>query len=171
MQRWFGKLRPFATSATENLSFLSSSSSHRTLLHSSPSPQLQQPVSLIVNNSIFKPLFNAPSITHPQMLHLGFQSSFTQLFLNQSRHFSSKERKRTRVTPVTSKLKKTKMKSYSSFKSRFRVMNDGQIRRWRAGKRHNAHLKSKISKRRLRLPALVHPAYAKVMKKLNFTAC
>lgn len=29
-------------------------------------------------------------------------------------------------------------------------------------------LQSKISKRRLRLPALVHPAYAKVMKKLNF---
>ncbi|KAF8380775.1 hypothetical protein HHK36_028269 [Tetracentron sinense] len=28
-----------------------------------------------------------------------------------------------------------------SFKSRFRTMNDGTIRRWRAGKRHNAHLK------------------------------
>ncbi|CAN6678156.1 unnamed protein product [Malus baccata var. baccata] len=55
-----------------------------------------------------------------------------------------------------------------SYKSRFRTMNDGTIRRWRAGKRHNAHLKSKISKRRLRLPALVHPAYATVMKKLNF---
>jgi ribosomal protein L35 len=26
-------------------------------------------------------------------------------------------------------------------KFRFRTMNDGQIRRWRAGKRHNAHLK------------------------------
>ena len=28
-----------------------------------------------------------------------------------------------------------------SMKFRFRTMNDGQIRRWRAGKRHNAHLK------------------------------
>lgn len=28
-----------------------------------------------------------------------------------------------------------------SFKFRFRTMKDGQIRRWRAGKRHNAHLK------------------------------
>lgn len=32
-----------------------------------------------------------------------------------------------------------------SFKSRFRTMNDGQIRRWRAGKRHNAHLKVSCS--------------------------
>lgn len=28
-----------------------------------------------------------------------------------------------------------------SFKSRFRMMNDGNIRRWKEGKRHNAHLK------------------------------
>lgn len=28
-----------------------------------------------------------------------------------------------------------------SFKGRFRVMKDGQIRRWKEGKRHNAHLK------------------------------
>lgn len=72
------------------------------------------------------------------------------------------------MTPVTSKLKKTKMKSYSSYKSRFRLMNDGTFRRWREGKRHNAHLKSKIAKRRLRKPALVPVAYAKVMKKLGF---
>lgn len=26
-------------------------------------------------------------------------------------------------------------------KFRFRTMKDGQVRRWRAGKRHNAHLK------------------------------
>lgn len=88
------------------------------------------------------------------------------------RHFSSKDKnKRKPITPVTSKIKKIKMKSYSwvsayifsfysslkllllyqiymalrflirSFKMRFRVMNDGNIRRWREGKRHNAHLK------------------------------
>jgi len=28
-----------------------------------------------------------------------------------------------------------------SYKSRFRTMNDGNIRRWKEGKRHNAHLK------------------------------
>lgn len=28
-----------------------------------------------------------------------------------------------------------------SFKSRFRLMNDGNFRRWKEGKRHNAHLK------------------------------
>ncbi|KAM3734258.1 hypothetical protein ACB098_10G001800 [Castanea mollissima] len=33
------------------------------------------------------------------------------------------------------------MKFFSSFKSRFRMMNDGNIRRWKEGKRHNAHLK------------------------------
>ncbi|KAK7844941.1 hypothetical protein CFP56_010144, partial [Quercus suber] len=61
--------------------------------------------------------------------------------VNQVRHVSSRERKKRRkpMTPVTSKIKKTKMKS---FKSRFRVMNDGNIRRWKEGKRHNAHLKN-----------------------------
>ncbi|RHN78813.1 putative ribosomal protein L35 [Medicago truncatula] len=47
-------------------------------------------------------------------------------------------------------------------------MNDGTFGRWREGKRHNAHLKSKIAKRRLRMSALVPVAYAKVMKKLDF---
>ncbi|OMO93451.1 Ribosomal protein L35 [Corchorus olitorius] len=55
-----------------------------------------------------------------------------------------------------------------SYKSRFRPLSDGTIRRWKEGKRHNAHLKSKKSKRRLRQPAIVPAAYAKVMKKLNF---
>ncbi|KAL0928221.1 hypothetical protein M5K25_000093 [Dendrobium thyrsiflorum] len=88
----------------------------------------------------------------------------------QSRHLATKKVKRSRApdTPVVSKVKKYKLKAYSSFKYRFRTMNDGLIRRWRAGKRHNAHLKSKKSKRRLRKPAIVHLAYAKVMKKLNF---
>lgn len=96
-----------------------------------------------------------------------------QLF--QKRGLASKERSRAPATPVTSKVKKYKIKGYSyvaaislcpdffcliiliyfspifmlsciyflfrSFKSRFRTMNDGNIRRWRAGKRHNAHLK------------------------------
>lgn len=73
-----------------------------------------------------------------------------------------------RLSAPPSKLKKTKMKSYSSYKFRFRTLTSGLIRRWRAGKRHNAHSKSKKSKRRLRQPAIVTPAYAKVMKRLNF---
>ncbi|KAF8689239.1 hypothetical protein HU200_042030 [Digitaria exilis] len=85
----------------------------------------------------------------------------------QVRHYA-KERSRAPLTPTKSKVKKYKMKAPSSMKFRFRTMNDGQIRRWRAGKRHNAHLKSKEAKRRLRKPALVHLAYAKVIKKLNF---
>ncbi|KAI4314545.1 hypothetical protein L6164_027442 [Bauhinia variegata] len=74
------------------------------------------------------------------------------------------------MTPATSKIKKIKMKSYSSYKSRFRTMNDGNIRRWKEGKRHNAHLKSIKSKSRLRKPAVVPLAYAyaKVMKRLSF---
>uniref|UniRef100_A0A0E0F108 50S ribosomal protein L35 n=1 Tax=Oryza meridionalis TaxID=40149 RepID=A0A0E0F108_9ORYZ len=79
----------------------------------------------------------------------------------QVRHFAAKDRSRAPRTPTTSKVKKYKIKPPS-------VMNDGQVRRWRAGKRHNAHLKSKEAKRRLRKPALVHLAYAKVIKKLNF---
>ncbi|KAK4786711.1 hypothetical protein SAY86_010544 [Trapa natans] len=90
----------------------------------------------------------------------------------QVRHVSSRDRrsKRKPTSPVVSKLKKTKMKFYSSYKQRFRVMNDGNIRRWKEGKRHNAHLKSKKSKRRLRKPAIVPAAYAKVMRKLAFCA-
>ncbi|KAH9316551.1 hypothetical protein KI387_025178, partial [Taxus chinensis] len=59
----------------------------------------------------------------------------------QKKKFSSKKKdpKKLRVPP--SKLKKTKMKSYSSFKFRFRTLSSGEIRRWRAGKRHNAHSK------------------------------
>ncbi|KAL6906303.1 hypothetical protein ACP4OV_003904 [Aristida adscensionis] len=86
----------------------------------------------------------------------------------QLRRYAKKERSRAPLTPTKSKVKKYKMKAPSSMKFRFRTMNDGQIRRWRAGKRHNAHLKSKEAKRRLRKPALVHLAYAKVIKKLNF---
>ncbi|KAI3847740.1 hypothetical protein MKX03_001374 [Papaver bracteatum] len=164
MQRWFGKIRHLTTSSSTK----SLLSANKTFLNSSP--QLKKPVPCLINNSIFKSILNAPSRT--QTLDLAFKSFITNpLSLNQSRHFSSKERKRKPGTPEISKLKKYKMKPYSSFKMRFRVMNDGQIRRWRSGKRHNAHLKSKISKRRLRLPALVHPAYATTMKKLNFMSC
>jgi len=80
----------------------------------------------------------------------------------------TKEKRTDKPKAPPSKLKKTKMKSYSSYKFRFRTLTSGLIRRWRAGKRHNAHSKSKKSKRRLRQPAIVSPAYAKVMKKLNF---
>lgn len=73
-----------------------------------------------------------------------------------------------RLSAPPSKLKKTKMKSYSSYKFRFRTLTSGLIKRWRAGKRHNAHSKSKKSIRRLRQPAIVTPAYAKIMKRLNF---
>ncbi|KAB5573809.1 hypothetical protein DKX38_001003 [Salix brachista] len=91
-------------------------------------------------------------------------------YLVQVRHVSSRERKKSRkpMTPLTSKVKKFKMKAYSSYKDRFRTMNDGTIRRWREGKNHNAHLKSKKSRRRLRQPSTVPAAYAKVMKKLSF---
>ncbi|XP_042489619.1 uncharacterized protein LOC122069626 [Macadamia integrifolia] len=164
MQRWCGKFRFWALSSSQNLPFISAS---RRLIHSAP--QFHEPLSSPSSRTALKPFLRyAPSSALPPLVDLGFRSSCTHFLLSQRREFSSKERKRKPGTPVTSKLKKIKMKSYSSFKCRFRTMNDGTIRRWRAGKRHNAHLKSKKSKRRLRLPALVHPAYAKVMKKLNF---
>ncbi|KAJ4959125.1 hypothetical protein NE237_026236 [Protea cynaroides] len=164
MQRWCGKLRFWAFSSSQNLPFISSSCR---LLHSAP--KFLEPLSFDFSRTALKPFFGYDlSRAVPPLMDLGFRSPSTHFLLNQRRYFSSKERKRKPVTPVVSKLKKIKMKSYSSFKYRFRTMNDGKIRRWRSGKRHNAHSKSKISKRRLRLPALVHPAYAKVMKKLNF---
>ncbi|XP_027361612.1 uncharacterized protein LOC113869482 [Abrus precatorius] len=158
MQRWVSKLRSLAVQSRQALPPPSS----RRLLHHAP-PQ---------------PFHSAPAYRTPPPLPFSFSSwplhpSRPSLFspsLVQVRHVSSRERKLKRkpMTPVTSKIKKIKMKSYSSYKSRFRTMNDGNIRRWKEGKRHNAHLKSKKAKRRLRKPAIVPAAYAKVMKKLSF---
>ncbi|KAL9230801.1 hypothetical protein vseg_006105 [Gypsophila vaccaria] len=118
----------------------------------------------------FKPYFNVPSTSFAFSRH-GFSSPFGFHFV-QMRNFSAKakEKKWKKLTPATSRVKKIKMKTISSFKGRFRTLNDGTIRRWREGKRHNAHLKSKKSKRRLRKPEIVPLAYAKVMKKMNFCA-
>ncbi|KAG0603458.1 hypothetical protein M758_10G096100 [Ceratodon purpureus] len=69
---------------------------------------------------------------------------------------------------MLSKLKKTKVKAYSSYKKRFRGMANGEYKRWRSGKRHNAHSKTNKQKRQLRRPSIAPLALAKVMKKLNF---
>lgn len=67
-----------------------------------------------------------------------------------------------------SKLKKYKMKSYSSYKERFKLMADGTYKRWRSGTRHNAHSKTPKQRRQLRRPSIAPAALATVMKKLNF---
>ncbi|XP_065877208.1 uncharacterized protein [Euphorbia lathyris] len=171
MQRLCTKLRSSVQQSigTRPLSFCR-------LLHSSPA--LQRPLHLASTSckgSLNSPLFclftskfQSPSLG----LQSPLRSSGAFLSLVQVRHVSSKERRKRRkpMTPVVSKVKKVKMKSYSSYKSRFRLMHDGSFRRWREGKRHNAHLKSKKAKRRLRKPSTVPAAYAKVMKKLNFCA-
>ncbi|CAO2819695.1 unnamed protein product [Amaranthus hypochondriacus] len=117
--------------------------------------------------------FNSP-ISSLVLIRNGgsFSFSLSPPSYAQVRNFSakSKEKKWKKTTPATSRVKKIKIKGYSSYKGRFRTLNDGTIRRWREGKRHNAHLKSKKAKRRLRKPEIVHLAYAKVMKKLNFCA-
>ncbi|KAI3687236.1 hypothetical protein L1987_80930 [Smallanthus sonchifolius] len=141
----------------------------RRLFHSS-TPNL-------LSKSLIAPSIISPNVRPmlPSTLQLTTSSNRTSspLSFMQVRHLTLKQRKRKLKSrkppsPVVSKLKKIKMKSYSSFKGRFRTMKDGQIRRWKEGKRHNAHHKSKIAKRRGRLPAIVPAAYAKVMKKLNF---
>ncbi|PSR89271.1 50S ribosomal protein [Actinidia chinensis var. chinensis] len=174
MQRWCTKLRSLAVSlSTPKTTILSLSSPSHRLLHSSPQ-LLHNSLASTVISSNFKPLFNASSALHPSLLnHTVFSSPLPRLSLIQVRHRTkSKEKKKMMKfkprTPVTSKIKKIKMKFYSSYKDRFKVLNDGTIRRWKEGRRHNAHLKSKKAKRRLRQPGLVPLAYAKVMKKLNF---
>ncbi|KAE9613254.1 putative ribosomal protein L35 [Lupinus albus] len=161
MQRCAIKLRSFAVHySRQSLP----TPTPRRFFHHAPPLRFINP--LASTNLTSRPIFNFSSLS-PSSFR---PSSFPTSLLVQVRHVSSRERKKRRkpMTPVTSKLKKTKMKSYSSFKLRFRVMNDGNIRRWKEGKRHNAHLKSKKSKRRLRKPGIVPAAYAKVMKKLNF---
>ncbi|XP_014520170.1 uncharacterized protein LOC106777154 [Vigna radiata var. radiata] len=157
MLRCLSKLRCLALQSRQ---ILPPPSSRRFLHHLPPQP--------LHSASTFR-ISSPPSLVFSSWpLH----ASRTSPSLVQVRHVSSRERKLRRkpMTPTVSKIKKTKMKSYSSLKSRFRTMNDGNIRRWKEGKRHNAHLKSKKSKRRLRKPAIVPAAYAKVMKKLNFAA-
>ncbi|XP_050376428.1 uncharacterized protein LOC126793839 [Argentina anserina] len=162
MQRLCSKLRSFPISSLSSSSSLPRSSPrlHRSLHFSSNTTH---------SWSSSRSVFNAHSTP---LLVASLRSSTFPISMVQVRYVSSRERKNRRkpMTPVTSKIKKVKIKGYSSYKSRFRLLNDGTIRRWREGKRHNAHLKSKISKRRLRQPALVHPAYATVMKKLGFCA-
>ncbi|KAK1435942.1 hypothetical protein QVD17_01715 [Tagetes erecta] len=172
MQRCCSKLR--------SLAVLRSSSSFP-----KPLPSLHHPQARLFHSSTpnlvtksltispnFRPLLFNPPSTLQLITTSNSASSLSPSFM-QVRHLTLKQRKRKLKsrkppTPVVSKLKKIKMKSYSSFKGRFRTMKDGQIRRWKEGKRHNAHHKSKIAKRRGRLPAVVPAAYAKVMKKLNF---
>eukprot|EP00249_Psilotum_nudum_P006447 c19771_g1_i2 orf=578-1006(-) len=66
------------------------------------------------------------------------------------------------------KAKKYKIKAFSSYKMRFREKANGEYKRWKAGKRHNAHSKTNKQLRQLRRPSVVPLAYAKIMKKLNF---
>ncbi|KAK3435269.1 hypothetical protein EUGRSUZ_D02619 [Eucalyptus grandis] len=166
MQRWCTKLRPLALQSVR----CSPAPSSRRLLHAA---------ALVRPPAATSALYRAPSFCNAPLPNaslparyspLGFRSLPPHNFSAQVRHVSSRDRrkKRKRMTPMVSKVKKIKMKFYSSYKSRFRPMNDGNIRRWKEGKRHNAHLKSKKSKRRLRKPATVPLAYAKVMKKLSF---
>ncbi|XP_015963216.1 uncharacterized protein LOC107487135 [Arachis duranensis] len=168
MQRWLTKLRTFAVNSPQSSPPLTPI--FRCLIHHAPPLQsLHHPAS---SNLTFtsRSLFNFSSSPHFSFSRLPSRLSPLSPSLVQVRHVSSRERKLKRkpMTPVTSKIKKTKMKSYSSYKLRFRTLKDGTIRRWHEGKRHNAHLKSKKSKRRLRKPATVPVAYAKVMKKLSF---
>ncbi|KAF4391790.1 uncharacterized protein LOC115717253 isoform X1 [Cannabis sativa] len=168
LKRLSSNLRSLALCSAQTLPYTSSS---RRLFHSSP--KLLQPLLSSASNSwTFKPLFGASSPMHHSLGVNSIISSRFPMSMVQVRHVVSKRDRRKRrkpMTPITSKLKKIKMKPFSSYKSRFRTMNDGNIRRWREGKRHNAHLKSKKAKRRLRLPSIVPAAYAKVMKKLNFS--
>ncbi|XP_051129228.1 uncharacterized protein LOC127250112 [Andrographis paniculata] len=169
LQRWCSKLRPLAAarrSMPETYLLLlrrhSSISSH--FLHIRPHFTHNTQT---ISRSFFSPNFDSPlGAPFPPI-------SYSPLQLTQVRHITAKQKERKLksrkpMTPITSKVKKIKMKYYSSYKGRFRVMSNGQIRRWKEGKRHNAHSKSKKSKRRLRQPSVVPLAYAKVMKKLNF---
>ncbi|KAF8109042.1 hypothetical protein N665_0104s0346 [Sinapis alba] len=165
MQRICTKLRSISVHSNWNLSFVGTP---RRFIHHSPTSQLTLGFAAPSKWS-FLPASSVGGVSPCSM-----GSSFVPHHFVQVRNITSKDKmakwkKKWRPrTPITSKVKKVKIKFYSSYKDRFRPLNDGTIRRWKEGKRHNAHLKSKKSKRRLRQPGLVPPAYAKVMKKLNF---
>ncbi|KAJ8774266.1 hypothetical protein K2173_009697 [Erythroxylum novogranatense] len=164
MHRLSNQLRALVAQSSQ---FSNSSHSLRSclrLLHHQPLRTVAPNVKWSLSNS----LLNAS--TSSLIKSVDFKQFSFPLPLVHVRHVSSRERRKRKkpMTPITSKVKKIKIKSYSSYKLRFRTMNDGSIRRWREGKNHNAHEKSKKSKRRLRRPSTVPTAYAKVMKRLNF---
>ncbi|KAA0068151.1 50S ribosomal protein L35 [Cucumis melo var. makuwa] len=137
MLRWCAKLRSAAAKPSQ---IVKSVSSTRRIFHSAPS--LYQPLHFSPNNLNSRSLFNAQ--THsPLAAYQCIRSSLLPLSVVQVRHVSSRDRrnKRKPTTPATSKLKKTKLKAYSSYKSRFWLMKDGSIKRRMEGKRHNAHSK------------------------------
>ncbi|XP_021768295.1 uncharacterized protein LOC110732638 [Chenopodium quinoa] len=168
MQRWCSKLRTLANLPTTiRASSSSSLSIHRFYYQSSSNFQRPfSPFSTI--SSQLHSHFNASAYLPLPTNGVSFLLSPPPYVQVRSFSAKSKEKKWKKLTPATSRVKKIKIKGYSSFKRRFKTLNDGTIRRWREGKRHNAHLKSKKSKRRLRKPEIVPAAYAKVMKKLNF---
>ncbi|XP_021911392.1 uncharacterized protein LOC110825245 [Carica papaya] len=137
MQRVCSKLRFLVLRSTQKLAPVSSS---HCLLHSSLQSHLPSQFTTSLWSS--DTTFNLRNY-YPSVAHISLGSSLLPRSLVQVRHVSSRERakKRKPMTPVKSKVKKIKMKSYSSYKSRFRTLNDGTIRRWKEGKRHNAHLK------------------------------
>eukprot|EP00245_Coleochaete_scutata_P010484 TRINITY_DN3676_c0_g2_i1.p1 TRINITY_DN3676_c0_g2~~TRINITY_DN3676_c0_g2_i1.p1 ORF type:complete len:261 (-),score=35.08 TRINITY_DN3676_c0_g2_i1:14-796(-) len=73
-----------------------------------------------------------------------------------------------RAMSASKKPKRTKMKAYSSFKERFKLLATGDFKRWKAGKRHNAKSKTRKQKRQLRQPTVVSPGLARVMRKYAF---
>ncbi|KAI7846324.1 hypothetical protein COHA_000161 [Chlorella ohadii] len=76
---------------------------------------------------------------------------------------------RTDSSHLVPKFKGGKMKSYSSYKSRFKVTGTGQIVYKRAGYVHKRFNKSKSALGRLGGPlAVMKPKYAKTVRKLGF---
>ncbi|KAM7256294.1 hypothetical protein ACFE04_012035 [Oxalis oulophora] len=176
MRRFYTQLRSLATQS------LHQSSSRRLIHHSALTIQSSSTTTTNWSSPFIRWPLTTDVVSSLNLRSPSLSSHHLPLSLVQVRHaVTSRDRKskRKRMTPLTSKVKKIKLKSYSSYKSRFRTMKDGQIRRWREGKLHNAHLKdknmfpcgisslslaltlSKKSKRRLRQPAVVPAAYAK----------
>ncbi|RXH71083.1 hypothetical protein DVH24_015705 [Malus domestica] len=124
MQRLFSKLRSFAVRSAQTLP---SSLSSPAFLRSCP-PLLHHPLpfasirnkwtvrSLFIAHSPIQSLPPALTALHSSAFPFSINGVlFVYVKMVQLRHVSSRERKKRRkpMTPVTSKLKKTKMKSYS----------------------------------------------------------
>ncbi|CAI7929776.1 unnamed protein product, partial [Closterium sp. NIES-54] len=58
--------------------------------------------------------------------------------------------------------------SQCSLKRRFKLLANGEYKRWRAGKRHNASTKTKKQRRQLRQPSVVPPGLKQPMRYLGF---
>lgn len=103
--------------------------------------------------------------------HTHFRSSTARSFLSSSRAaaFGQHQQSRGYASGPVPRFTGKKLKPYSSYRERFKLMANGKIKRMHPGHRHKRHPKSGRQNLLLKGSAVVFPAVANKMKRIGFT--